>query len=96
MFRRLGAGKDTLEDISRVEGLIRERFNVSASDIILVSQDAGARPGFPPLETNVVFWKSLKRYRLKIFTPVSQVMSKDLPVNWLLPSLEDTGDADCC
>jgi hypothetical protein len=96
MFRRLAPGKDTLEDISRVEGLVRERFDVGASDIILVSQDAGTKPGFPPVETNVIFWKNESRYRLKIFTPVSHVMRKDLPTDWLLPSLEDTGDGDCC
>lgn len=96
MFRRLAPGQDTLEDICRVEGLIRERFNVAGSDIILVSQDVGTKPGFPPLETNVIFWKNESRYRLKVFTPVSQVMDKDLPVDWLLPSLEDNGEGDCC
>ena len=96
MFRRLGPGKDTLEDISRVEVLVRERFRIGDSDLILVSQDPGARPGFPPHETNVIFWKNETRYRLKIFAPVSEVMDADLPVDWLLPSLEDTGDADCC
>lgn len=96
MFRRLGPERDTLEDISRVETLVRERFRVGDSDIILVSQDPGERPGFPPHETNVIFWKDDKRYRLKIFSPVSKVMGADLPVGWLLPALEDTGDADCC
>jgi hypothetical protein len=28
MFRRLGPEKDTLGDISRVEGLVRDRFGV--------------------------------------------------------------------
>ncbi len=96
MFRRLAPGQDTLEDICRVEALIRERFKVASSDIILVSQDAGIKPGFPPLETNVSFWKNANRYRLTIFTPVSHVLDKDLPVDWLLPSLEDNGDGDCC
>lgn len=96
MFRRLGPEKDTLEDLSRVEVLVRERFGIPESEIILVSQDPGIRPGFPPEETNVIFWKNRTRYRLKIFAPVSNVMGNDLPVNWLLPSLEDNGDADCC
>lgn len=96
MFRRLGPERDTLEDISRVETLVRDRFRIAESDIILVSQDPGERPGFPAHETNVIFWKDEKRYRLKIFSPVSTVMGADLPVGWLLPALEDTGDADCC
>ena len=96
MFRRLGPEKDTLEDITRIEGLVRERFCIAATDIILVSQDPGTKPGFPPYETNVIFWKNEKRYRLKIFAPVSHVMGTDLPVDWLLPLLEDDGDAGCC
>ena len=96
MFRRFGPGNDVLADISRVEGLVRERFRIEDTEIILVSEDPGAIPGFPPLETNVIFWKNDKRYRLKVFSPVSNVMGADLPVGWLLPSLEDTGDAGCC
>jgi hypothetical protein len=96
MFRRLGPEKHTLEDISRIEGLVRDRFWIDDTDIILVSQDPGIKPGFPPHETNVIFWKDEKRYRLKIFAPVSHVMSTDLPVDWLLPLLEDNGDAGCC
>ncbi len=96
MFRRFGPANDTLYDISRVEGLVRERFRVADAEIILVSQDPGTKPGFPRLETNVIFWKDDKRYRLKIFSPVSTVMGVDLPIDWLLPSLEDIGDAGCC
>ena len=82
MFRRLGPEKDTLGDIIRIEGLVRERFRIGASDIILVSQDPGTKPGFPPHETNVIFWNHEKRYSLKIFAPVSHVMGADLPVDW--------------
>ena len=96
MFRRLGPAKDTLADISRVEALVRERFKVDNSDIILVSQDPGTKPGFPPLETNVIFFKDETRYRLKIFAPVAAVGGADLPIAWLLPSLEDTGEGGCC
>lgn len=96
MLRRLGPIKGTLDDVCRVEGLVRERFGIGGADIVLVSEDPGMKPGFPPLETNVIFWKKEKRYRLKIFLPVSRVRDTDLPVRWLLPSLEDTGEADCC
>ena len=96
MLQRLGPAKDTLRDITRIEGLVRARFRIGARDIVLVSQDPGTKPGFPPVETNVIFWKDEKRYRLKIFSPVSQVMNTDLPIDWLLPLLEDNGDAGCC
>lgn len=96
MFRRLGPAQDTLGDISRVEDLVRDRFHVPGNDIVLVSEDPGAKPGFPPKETNVIFWKGETRYRLKIFAPVSDVMAADLPIGWLLPSLEDTGEGGCC
>ncbi len=96
MFRRLGPEKDTLRDISRVETLVRDRFGIPDSQIILVSQDPGLKPGFPPHETTVIFWKNETRYRLKIFSPVASVSDTDLPVTWLLPSLEDNGDTECC
>ena len=96
MFRRLGPERDTLDDLTRVEALIRDRFAVRDGELILVSQDRGARPGFPPLETNAVFWKDEVRYKLKIFAPVADVTAADLPVRWLLPGLEDTGENECC
>ena len=96
MFRRLGPAQDTLDDISRVEDLVRARFSVTDADIVLVSQDRGFKPGFPPLETNVIFWKDDIRYRLKIFSPIAEVTETDLPVAWLLPALVDTGEGECC
>ena len=75
---------------------MRDRFRIAESELILVSQDAGRAPGFPPLETNVVFWHNGKRYRLKLFAPVADVRDADLPIGWLLPSLEDNGEAGCC
>lgn len=96
MFRRFRPSNNVLEDIFRVENLVRERFRVEDTEIILVSEDPGAKPGFPPLETNVIFWKFKKRYRLKVFSPVSNVTGTDIPIIWLLPSLEDNGDEGCC
>ncbi len=96
MFKRLGAERNTLDDISRVEDLVRALFKFDRTNLVLVSQDAGHKPGFPPIETNVIFWKNDKRYRLKVFSPVADVTDKDLPVAWLLPALEDTGEGECC
>ena len=96
MFRRLGPAKDTLDDIARIEALVRARFGIAGADLVLVSQDAGFKPGFPPIETNVLFWKGETRYRLKIFSSVAEVTEADLPVAWLLPALVDTGEGECC
>jgi hypothetical protein len=96
MFRRLGPENNILEDISRVESMIRDRFKIPHSEIILVSEDPGLKPGFPRKETNAVFWKQDTRYRLKVFSPITDVKADDLPLTWLLPSLEDTGELDCC
>lgn len=96
MFRRLEPIHDTLADIARIETLVRARFRVPDAEIVLVSQDVGTKPGFPPLETNILFWKDEKRYRLKIFKPVAEVTESDVPIAWLLPALEDTGEYGCC
>ena len=96
MFTRLAPERDSLADLCRVETLGRERFRIGASELTLVSQDREFRPGFPLLETNVLFWKDHKRYRLKIFQPVAMITETDLPAGWLLPALEDIGEADCC
>ena len=96
MLRRLGPARNIVEDIARVENLIRNRFAIPNSEIILVSEDLGQKPGFPRKETNAVFWKHNTRYRLKVFSPIAEVETDDLPLTWLLPSLEDNGDLDCC
>ena len=96
MFRRLGPEQNTLDDLCRIEELVRDRFGVRESELILVSQDPGAKPGFPPQETNVIFWKDEVRYKLKVFAPVADVTGADIPVGWLLPALEDIGENECC
>ncbi|MBK18497.1 MAG: hypothetical protein CMM52_06650 [Rhodospirillaceae bacterium] len=96
MFRRLAPATNNLDQISRVEAILRARFDVDDTEIVLVSEDPGIKPGFPPFETNILFWKNETRYRLKVFSKVSDVSERDVPVRWLLPSLEDTGEGDCC
>ena len=68
MFRRLDP-ENNLEDINQVEHLIRQRFGLPDSEITLVSEGPGLKPGFPPKETNVVFWKEETRYAQKSFRP---------------------------
>ena len=96
MFRPIGASRNTLPDLVRVEQLVRDRYGVAMRDIVLVSEDPGAKPGYPAKETNIVFWKAGDRFRIRIFAPVSCVTAADLPVAWLLSAFRDNGDADCC
>jgi len=93
---RFGPSRATTVDLVRVEGLIRDRLAVLADDLVLVSEDRGAKPGYPDYETNVVFWKGSIRYRIKIFKGLTEVDATDLPVRWLLSFYEDNGDNDCC
>ena len=96
MFRRLGPATDILNDLALVESIYRERFQIEKEDIILVSEDRCTKLGFPLYETNIIFWKDKTRYRHKIFMRISDVTHEDVPVEWLLPSLEDDGEGDCC
>ena len=96
MFRRLSPATDILNDIALVESIFRERFQIKKEDIILVSEDRSTTLGFPPYETNIIFWKDNIRYRHKIFLRIGDVKHEDIPVRWLLPSLEDNGEGDCC
>ena len=96
MFRRLAPPIDILNDINHVESIFRERFKIEKNDIVLVSEDQCTKLGFPPYETNIIFWKDRTRYRHKIFMRISDVTHEDVPVKWLLPSLEDNGEGDCC
>lgn len=96
MFRPIGASRDNLPDLTRIEQLVRDIYRINPREIVLVSEDAGAKPGYPARETNIVFWKSGDRFRLRVFAPVSRVTMADLPVSWLLPAFRDNGEADCC
>lgn len=96
MFKRFGEKQENLQDLSRTENYVRLRFDVSNSDIVLITSDQSKLPGFPVQETNITFWKDEVRYKIKIFKPVSEIEKSDIPVKWLLPALIDNGDGDCC
>lgn len=96
MIWRFGSSRAAAADLVRVEDLVRDRFAVAAEDLVLVSEDRGAKPGYPDHETNLVFWKGSSRYRIKLFKRLAEVDATDLPVRWLLPVYEDNGDNDCC
>lgn len=96
LFKNSWATNASLSDLSRIEEAVRQQFDIDGSELVLVSENEGLRPGFPRLETNIVFWRNDERYRLRIFSAVADVNESDFPVAWLLPTLRDNGDADCC
>jgi hypothetical protein len=96
MFRRLAGDPGNLAHLQRIEASVRARFGLSEAALVLVREEPGRLPGFPPRLTAVRFWHGGDRYRLTLFKPPAEVAETDLPVAWLLPSLRDDGDADCC
>ncbi|POF34513.1 hypothetical protein [Roseibium marinum] len=97
MFQRLGGRTRNVAHLERIETAVRKHFSLAENDLVLVSEENLRVPGFPACCTLVRFWKGPeRRYRIRIFEPVSRVSETDLPVTWLLPSLTDDGEPDCC
>jgi hypothetical protein len=85
--------------LERVRAWTRERFALADDVTILASELACQSPGCPPLETVVAFWTAEdRRHHFKIFKPVAEVTSEDLPPTWLKDSLvvPQGEDCDCC
>lgn len=94
-FVRLGGDP---EAIARVREWVRERFKLSDEAPIMVSEITCNLPGCPPLETVVAFWENDARHHFKIFKPVAEVTSDNLPFAWMKESLvvpEGFG-CECC
>ena len=86
------------EAIARVREWVRERFKLSGEAPIMVSEITCSLPGCPPLETVVAFWENEARHHFKIFKPVAEVTSDNLPFAWMKESLvvpEGFG-CECC
>ena len=97
MFRRLGAEPKDLADLDRVEALVRARFGLGADPVVLVTEDRPRTPGLPDVDTTIRFWADRKtRHRLRIFKPAATITPDDLPARWLMSSLVDDGDGECC
>jgi hypothetical protein len=98
----LGSFKNSpehLQALDRVKEWTRERFKLSQESAILVSEIACTLPGCPPLETVVAFWTADEtRHHFKLFKPVEEVVSDDLPFAWLMNSLAapEGYDDGCC
>jgi len=85
--------------LERVRAWTRERFALPEDAAIMVAQVACSSPGCPPLETVVAFWTAdTTRHQFKLFKPVAEVVSDDLPPSWMKNALvvdEESGFA-CC
>ncbi|MBL1435027.1 MAG: hypothetical protein COB08_002355 [Rhodobacteraceae bacterium] len=83
--------------LEQIETWVRDRFQLSADMIVLVSELQNSTPGFPEKETVVLFWlASDERYRFRVFKPACLVTQNDIPIRWLLPSLLDDSGENCC
>jgi hypothetical protein len=84
--------------LNRVREWTRLRFALREETTILVSELACALPGCPPLETIIAFWDNEQRYHFKVFKPVAEIASEDLPFSWQKDSLAVPADfvCDCC
>ena len=84
--------------LDRVREWTRERFKLSEEAAILVAEVACAVPGCPPLETVIAFWADGRRHHTKIFKPVAEVASDDLPPSWYKGALAVSDDfvCNCC
>jgi hypothetical protein len=86
---------DHLVALDRVREWSRTRFKLADDTAILVAELACALPGCPPLETVIAFWSEERRHHFKIFKPVAEVTSDDLPPGWLKPALAVPDDFEC-
>ncbi|MGE0036396.1 MAG: hypothetical protein AB7S93_12235 [Xanthobacteraceae bacterium] len=77
---------------------VRGRFALPEESAILVAEVTCAVPGCPPIETVIAFWSDERRYHLKIFKPVAEVVEDDLPPSWYKGALAVPEDfeCDCC
>ena len=84
--------------IDRVEEWTRERFGLARGSAVHVWEISCAVPGCPPRETVVGFSVAEQRYRFKVFKPLEEVASDDLPPAWFKGALAVAGelDCDCC
>jgi hypothetical protein len=85
--------------LDRVRAWTRERFKLADDATILVAEVACGLPGCPPIETVVAFWTDGEtRRQFKLFKPVDQVRSDDLPPGWMKPALvvDENAGFECC
>jgi len=80
--------------LDRVREWVRERFTLGDA-AILVAEVACAVPGCPPVETVIAFWSEERRHHFKVFKPVAEVVTDDLPPRWYKNALAVPDDFEC-
>lgn len=96
MFKPFQQQAAEVDHVQQVKRWTMDRFDLPESATVLVAEIECQVPGCPPIETVIAFWGADDtRYRFKVFKPLNQVGLDDVPVKWLLPSLEDYNDLGC-
>src|ERR1700689_5366888 len=97
MMRPLSKRQDATA-LGRLRDWTRARFALADDDTVMASEVTCAVPGCPPVETHVVFWTALGRPHFKIFKPVADAITDDLPPAFMKNALIalDGVDLDCC
>ncbi|NWB91419.1 hypothetical protein HX777_10110 [Pseudomonas agarici] len=99
MFQTFKKSPGHQDAINQIKEWVRNTFSLSNQAVIAVAEISCQVPGCPPVETIIAFWNDDNtRYRIKLFKPLEEVLKEDLPLSWLLPSLQDDseGGCDCC
>lgn len=97
MFGRRRPEAADIDALMRVEALVRARFGVAETDLVLVSEDPSGDLGPSGRMTTVLFWVGRDaRFRLRFFKPAAEVTAADLPPAWLRSALKDDIAMDCC
>ena len=99
---RLGASRKRPgrpDAAGRVKKWTRSRFKLAEEEVILVRETASSIPGYPPRETEVVFWTTDgRRHPFRLFKRVEDIVESDLPPVWLKEALSacDGFGCECC
>ena len=92
-------GTAHLEAAERLKEWTRERFALSADDVVLVSESPCTDPGFPPMQTVVAFWSegNATRHHYRVFKRLEAVEASDVPPAWMKRALANADfQCECC
>jgi nitrate reductase delta subunit len=95
-FAAAPKGAEHLDAIERVKECTRDRFSLSESDVVLVTEGPSVLPGFPPLETVIAFWSADGvRHHFRVFKPASEIVADDVPPAWMKDALAAAEGIEC-
>ncbi len=82
-----------------LKDVVRAHFRLGPDDVVMITELDCQVPGCPPLETVIAFWcEDGKRRHLKVFKPLHEVSTDDLPPWWMKNALiyDDEIGCSCC